>query len=60
MPHMCNYRHDSLCLTYGIKHDQLNYVCRTNRKMADDHRGPGRPRTMNVETEVGTGNVDVS
>ena len=56
---MCSSRHDSLCLTYGTEPDQLNSVCRTNMKMVDECRGPGRPKTRNVEPEAGTGNVEV-
>src|SRR3954464_14212864 len=52
-------RHDSVCLTYGIEPDQLNSVCRTDREMAEQRRGPGRPRTRNVEPEQAAGNAGV-
>src|SRR3954470_16380134 len=51
--------HDSVCLTHGIEPDQLNSVCRTDREMAEQRRGPGRPRTRNAEPEQAAGNAGV-
>src|SRR3954471_8545363 len=42
-------QHDSLCIIYGIDLDQLDSMRRTDREMAEQRRGPGRPRTRNVE-----------
>src|SRR4051812_46860977 len=50
---------DSLCLIYGIEPDQLDFMRRTIREMAEQRRGPGRPRTRNVEPDQETEDAGV-
>ena len=38
----------------GIESDQFDSMCRTNRKMAEGRRRPGRPRTKSIEPESPT------
>src|SRR4051812_22559778 len=52
-------QYDSLCLIYGIESDQLDSMRRTDREMAEQRRGPGRPRTRHVEPEQEAGGAGV-